>query len=150
MYLSEGSAAARDLCDELGVSQASFYRHIKGHLPLNVTTPPKNQRTIDWTRAVVNLASAVETYRIVRVPEDISYLNIGVGSDEKGKFVELLIVYVGDALDENSISTMSFEIGLEMEFIEIVPGNKPTRQMTAKLRAEEIFVGRKKVKRDDK
>jgi len=150
IYLSEGSAPARALCDELGISQASFYRHIKGHLPLTVSTAPTTSKAIEWSRTAVNLASAVEAYRIVKKPEDISDLNIGVGSDDTGMFVELLIVYAGDALDENAVSSMAFEMGLEMSFVDLIPGLRPIRQMTAKLHAQDIFLGRRNVKRNDK
>jgi hypothetical protein len=149
-YFSEGSAAARALCEELGISQASFYRHIKGHLSLTVSTAPKAPKAIEWSRAAVNLASAVEAYRIVKRPEDISNLDISVGNDNAGMFVQLLIVYAGDALDENAVSAMAFDMGLKMSFEDIIPGFKPTRQMTAKLHAEEVFIGRKNVKRNEK
>lgn len=145
-YLSEGSAAARALCDELGISQASFYRHIRGHLPLTVSTAPSGPRSIEWCRTTINLASAVEAYRIIVRPEDVSNINIGVGNDDDGAYVELLIVYTGDALDDKAVATMAFEMGLRISMEEMLPGLKPMWQMTARLHAPEIFVGRRNVR----
>lgn len=143
-YLAEGSSAARALCDELGISQASFYRHIRGHLPLSVSTPPSEPKALEWSRAVVNLASAVEAYRIVKIPGDVGNINLGVGVDDGGTFIELIIIYSGDALDRKAVESMGFDLELEISFDEIVSGIRPTNKMSAKLHAPEIFLGRRK------
>ena len=149
IYLSKGSSAARDLCTQLGISQASFYRHIRGHLSLPVSTAPENPESLEWVRTTVNLASAIEAYRIVRRPENINDINIGTGADVDGPFIELLLMYVGsDSVDENAISAMGFEMGLDISFTEIIPGIRPTIEMSAKIRAEDIFLGRKSVKKN--
>jgi hypothetical protein len=142
-YLSEGPAVAWTLCKELGISKSAFYRHIKSHLSLSTTTSPSGQAVIEWCRAASNLAAAVEQYRIIVEPSRVSYIGIHVGVDDAGQFVELAITYTAGALDEQAVSSMRFDLNLDLVDAEVLSGMTPTRMLSMKLHAPEVFVGRK-------
>jgi len=139
-YLTEGSGTARSLCSELGISQSAYYRHIKSHLRPKVDHPPDNPNALDWTRATINIASAVDAYRIVSKPELISDIGIVVGQDDKGQFIELFIIHSG-GLDQDAVESMVFNIGMTVENTEISKGISPITRMSAKLHTHQIMMG---------
>ena len=147
-YLSEGPAAARRLCAELGISQSAFYRHIKSHLGLAPSTPPTRPSAIEWCRAASNLAEAVERYRVILEPQRINYIGIHVGVDDVGQYVELAVTHTTGALDEHAVGCMCLDLGLDLEDTEVLSGLTPTRVLSMKLHAPEVFVGRRDRRKD--
>jgi hypothetical protein len=146
-YLAEGSGAAKRLALESGYSHSAFYRHTKGHLSVSVDTPPIDRSAIEWTRAVMNLAAAVEAYRIISDPAGIGDIAVLVGRDDQGQYIELAMLYTEGSVDRHQMECMAHDLNLDIEDDEISPGIRPTCRMSAKLRTDEVFVGRRYEKR---
>ncbi len=143
-YLANGSKPAIEICKSVGISQSAFYRHIKGHLQLTVARPPDNPSAIEWARAATNLIAAVEQYRIIADPAKVHDIAVLTGNDDQGQFVELAIIYSGDAIDMQAIHSMAFDLDIEIAEVDVVSGINPTKRVSAILHAPEIFVGRRK------
>lgn len=142
-YLAHGSAAARALCEQLGISQSAFYRHIKAHLPLTISTPPPTDDPLEWVRATMNLVAAIEAYRIIAEPAKVGNLAVLVSRDDESPFIELAITHFAGALDSQALEAMAFDLGLEVEQTELLSGMNPTVRTCARLRSPEIFVGKR-------
>ena len=147
MVLSEGKPAGCRLAGELGFSTSGFYRHAKSHMALSVDAPPVDPVAIEWVRATMSLSAAVESYRIVVNPGGIDDIAILVGRDDLGQFIELALLYSEGAVDRHQVNCMAHDLNLDIEDEVISPGIRPTHRMSAKLRTDEVFVGRRFEKR---
>lgn len=142
-YLTDGSKSARALSEELGFSKSSYYRHIKSHMSVRVENPPINPSAIDWVRAAINIAAAVEAFRIISNPKGIGNIAILVGNDDLGQFVELAIIYLDGSLDNHQVECMAHDLNMVIDDVEISAGITATRSMSAKLHAPLISVGKR-------
>jgi hypothetical protein len=145
--LAHGPAASRELAEERGITKSAWYRHRNSHMSLAVDTPPIDRSSIEWVRAVMNMAASVEAYRLIVDPTGIGDIAVLVGRDDLGQYIELAMIYTDGAVDGHQVQCMAHDLNLDIEDDEISPGIRPTRRMSAKLRTDEVFVGRRYEKR---
>ena len=141
LILAEGKTTACKRAEKLGFSSSGFYRHAKYHTSLSVDSPPIQPSPIEWSRAAINIAAAVEAYRIITDPGGIGDISILVGKDETNQYVELALTYDEGAVDLKQIDAMSYDLNLDVKDIIITSGVIPVHRMSAKLYTPQIFVG---------